>query len=81
MSDAFKPGTGPLTNLNAPVAEQHAARNLFVGAMGYFRNPLAHRRVSIAVPEQAASAILFANELIVIANRHFILRKTKQEQR
>lgn len=61
MREAFKPGVGPLTIQEAPVAEQNAVRDLFCGAIGYYRNPLAHRWIRIDSPQQAASIILFAN--------------------
>ncbi len=75
MSEAFQVNIGPLTLLDAPIAEQKAARDLFTGAMGYFRNPLAHREVGIKESAQAASTILLANELMVTAIRHYMIRK------
>jgi uncharacterized protein (TIGR02391 family) len=70
MSEAFKPNVGPLADNNAPQSEQKALRDLFVGAIGYFKNPLSHRKLGVKVPAQAASAILLANELVAIAHRH-----------
>jgi len=75
MREAFKPDVGPLTDAAVPKAEQVAVRDLFAGAMGYFRNPLAHRKVGIIHATQCASIILFANELIVTARRHKLLHQ------
>lgn len=75
MREAFKPNLGPLSELDAPEAEQLAAANLFSGAIGYFKNPFSHRKVGISDPAQAASLILLANELIVTARRHYTQRQ------
>lgn len=74
MRQAFTPDVGPLTLTDSPKAEQIAVRELFAGAIGYFRNPLAHRDVGIASAAHGASTILVANELMAIATRHHRIR-------
>lgn len=77
MRQAFKPHVGPLADLEAPEAEQIAARELFEGAIGFYRNSFAHREIGLRIPAQAASIILVANELIAVAT---ILHNARQEQ-
>jgi uncharacterized protein (TIGR02391 family) len=74
MRQSFTPDIGPLTLTDSPKAEQIAVRDLFAGAMGYFRNPLAHRDVGITSAAHGASTILVANELMAIATRHHRIR-------
>lgn len=75
MRKAFDPENGPLTDPEATRGEQQGASDLFAGAMGYYRNPLAHGRVGISHAVQAASIILLANELLVVADIHAGLRR------
>jgi uncharacterized protein (TIGR02391 family) len=65
MRDAFGE-TGPLTDKNAVRSEREALSHLFAGVIGYFKNPLSHREIGIDDARQAASRILFANEMIAI---------------
>lgn len=81
MREAFKPNVGPLTDLEATPAEQNAARDLFVGAIGFYRNPFAHRNMGITNPAQAASIILLANELTAVARIHAMSRNSQAADR
>lgn len=72
MEKAFKfapPGSaGPLTDTNLPAAEQRAMRDLFHGAIAFYKNPTSHR----FVPTDAASAaevIQFASQLLRLVDR------------
>jgi uncharacterized protein (TIGR02391 family) len=73
VKEAFKPNEGPLTVKSDPMAEQLAVRDLFVGAVGYYRNPLMHRHLNITDAAKAASMILLANELLATATGHRLL--------
>ncbi|MGX6446471.1 TIGR02391 family protein [Patulibacter sp. S7RM1-6] len=66
---AFKPGEGPLHDASAEGGEQEAAMSLFRGAMGFFRNPVAHRRVDYDDPVEAVEVILFADLLLRMIDR------------
>jgi uncharacterized protein (TIGR02391 family) len=44
---AFNPNTGPLTDLDLPMAEREAFANYLVGAYGFYRNPCSHRDVGV----------------------------------
>jgi len=68
MQKAFGP-TGPLTDEAAPVAEQNRMRELFVGAIGTFKNPSSHRDVDFDDPTEVIDVISFANQLLRIAGR------------
>jgi len=52
-----------------------AASNIFAGAMGYYKNAFSHRIVGLSQAVQAASLILFANQLIAQADLHAKARK------
>src|ERR1017187_8090259 len=73
MHDAFKTAEtkgqsatpGPLTDTQLPTAEQEAMSNLFVGAIGLYKNPQSHRHVPTH-PEDAAEVIVFASQLLRI---------------
>lgn len=67
MQKAFKPG-GPLADPAALKGEQVALMNLFVGAIGYYKNPHSHRNVSIADPVEAVEMIMLASHLLKIVD-------------
>lgn len=68
MAQAFKVGVGPLTDKNVPEAEQLAMVNIFMGAIGLFKNPSSHRHVSFENPSVAAELIAFASFLMRIVD-------------
>jgi uncharacterized protein (TIGR02391 family) len=67
MFKAFAVEDGPLTNKEVVVAEREAMRNLFAGAIGFFKNPVSHRDVKLA-PLEASELIHFANYLLRIVD-------------
>lgn len=68
MRKAFHPDSGPLTDLNALQAERQALSDLFVGAIGSYKNPHSHRDVTINDPEEAAEMIILASHLLKIVD-------------
>jgi uncharacterized protein (TIGR02391 family) len=51
MRKAFDVETGPLTDKTAEPAERQALSDLFVGAIGTYKNPHSHRDVLLSDPE------------------------------
>ena len=67
MREAFHKDKGNLTDTNQPPAEQTAIEHLFVGAIGYCRNPLGHREVNLST-EEAVEMIFLASYLLRIVD-------------
>ena len=55
---------GPLTDTAADGGEQMGARELFAGAIGFFKNPTSHRNVEYHNPTVAAEVVLLADLLM-----------------
>ena len=68
MKKAFGPN-GPLTDKNAPKAEQDRVRELFTGALGAFKNPTSHREVRFDNPAEVIDVLSLANQLLRIVDR------------
>jgi uncharacterized protein (TIGR02391 family) len=68
MRTAFHSETGPLRFPEAEKGEREGMAHLFAGAIATFKNPFSHRAVKISRAVQAASLILFANELLASAH-------------
>ena len=70
MREAFHVDTGPLTDTGQNAAERQALSDLFAGAIGFFKNPGSHRDVPLKDPIDAVELLLFADQLVKIAERH-----------
>lgn len=68
LRNAFNTDNGPLTDQTIDRNERQALGNLFDGAYGYFRNPSAHRNISMDSPEEAMEIILLGNHLMRIVD-------------
>jgi uncharacterized protein (TIGR02391 family) len=69
MRKAFKPGEGPLADLEAEGGEQVATMELFAGAIGAFKNPSSHRTVHFEDAVEAAEVIQTADLLLRLLRR------------
>jgi uncharacterized protein (TIGR02391 family) len=69
MRRAFDPDKGPLRDWDTakPKREREALRNLFVGAIGAYRNPVSHRTAIIELVE-AQDQLLLASHLLRIVD-------------
>lgn len=68
MKNAFKEG-GQLHDESLEAGEAQARMALFWGAIGVYKNPPSHRIVNIEESQEAAEAVLFANNLLRIVSR------------
>lgn len=69
MRKAFHPENGQLTDDTQIPSEKQAISDLFAGAIGSFKNPSSHRDVDFSDPAEVAELIMFADQLIRIAER------------
>ena len=67
MRKAFHQDNGNLTDTDQQSAERIAIEHLFVGAIGYCRNPLGHREVNLS-SEEAVEMIFLASYLLRIVD-------------
>ena len=65
MRKAFHVDSGPLSDPAQLAGEREALANLFVGAIGSYKNPHSHRRVEIDSAE-AQEMVLLASHLLRI---------------
>jgi uncharacterized protein (TIGR02391 family) len=68
MNEAFKPQVGPLSDKKLPEPEQIGLRNLFSGAIAYYKNPGSHRHFPTD-PLEVVEALFFASLLLRIVDR------------
>lgn len=68
MQEAFRTG-GPLADTSAEAGEQVATMQLFMGAIGAFKNPASHRTVHFDDPTEAAEVVQLADLLLRILGR------------
>jgi uncharacterized protein (TIGR02391 family) len=64
MREAFNPTSGTLTNMALPISERERLADLFVGAIGFFKNPLSHRKVGNTDPAPVIEELMFASRLL-----------------
>jgi uncharacterized protein (TIGR02391 family) len=69
MREAFKPGSGALTDSSSDGGEQVAMMELFAGAIGTFKNPVSHRPVDYDDPAEAAEVVLLADLVMRLLDR------------
>jgi uncharacterized protein (TIGR02391 family) len=69
MQRAFAPEGGPLTDADADGGERVAILNLFVGAIGTFKNPASHRTVAYDDATEASEVVLLADLLMRLLDR------------
>jgi uncharacterized protein (TIGR02391 family) len=68
MRKAFHEKTGPLSDQNLPKAEREGFAHLFAGAIGAFKNPHSHRKVTIDDLREAQRQVLEASHLLYIVD-------------
>jgi uncharacterized protein (TIGR02391 family) len=68
MRKAFSTTNGPLTDQMQPEAEREALANLFVGAVGSYKNPHSHRTVTISEAAEAQEMVVMASHLLRIVD-------------
>lgn len=68
MRKAFDKSSGPLSDMSQPEGEREALANLFVGAIGSYKNPHSHRTVTINDPTEAQEMVIFASHLLRIVD-------------
>lgn len=66
---AFHEMTGPLTDMKAPTSERSALSHLVAGALGSYKNPHSHRKVSLDANEAIEMIILSSHLLKIIDGR------------
>jgi uncharacterized protein (TIGR02391 family) len=68
MRRAFDANNGPLADKAIPVPEREALAHIFVGAIGYYKNPQSHRIAKIASQSRAQEMVLIASHLLYIVD-------------
>ena len=68
MRKAFNPTNGPLAAPELPMAEREGLCNLFVGAIGSYKNPHSHRTVTISDQLEAQEMVSLASHLLRIVD-------------
>ena len=68
MRKAFHEKTGPLTDPTLPKAERGSFAHLFAGAIGAYKNPHSHRKVTIDDLREAQRQVLQASHLLHIVD-------------
>ncbi|MBZ5532074.1 MAG: TIGR02391 family protein [Acidobacteriia bacterium] len=69
MRKAFDVSAGPLTDASQLPAEREALSNLFAGAIGSYKNPHSHRKVTIDAEEAIEMFILSSHLLRIYSSQ------------
>jgi uncharacterized protein (TIGR02391 family) len=77
MRNAFHEQTGPLTDASLPKAERESFAHLFAGAIGAYKNPHSHRKVTIDDLREAQRQVLLASHLLYIVDAAIARRSKK----
>ena len=64
MRKVFHEKTGPLTDRTLPKAERESFAHLFAGAIGAYKNPHSHRKVTMDDLREAQRQVLLASHLL-----------------
>jgi hypothetical protein len=65
---SFHEQTGPLTDQSLPKAERESFAHLFAGAIGAYKNPHSHRKVTIDSLREAQCQVLQDLDLLPISS-------------
>ena len=68
MRQAFRPGTGRLTDILTHLGEQEAIMHFFAGAIGSFKNPASHRANTVKSTNDAVSLVQLADFMLRIVD-------------
>ncbi len=66
MREAFNEEKGPLRDQSLPKAERKSLEHLFAGAIGAFKNPLSHRKVTTDFQEVQRQVLLASHLLYLV---------------
>lgn len=64
-------GNGALSDKTAPAAERDALSSMMAGAIGSYKNPHSHRKVTVDA-EEAAEILVLASHLLKIVNKRWV---------
>ena len=78
MMKAFNPENGLLTDPDEVPAERESLLQLFMGAIGRFKNPANHREVNIANPAEAVEMLQLAGLLMRLASARGTSRRGRE---
>lgn len=76
IDKAFDKTSGPLTDMNVPESEREAARFLFRGAIGRYKNPHSHRSVPISDSAEVIELLILASHLLRIVEQRVGARES-----
>jgi hypothetical protein len=68
MRKAFNSNTGPLTDHSLPEPERKGYEHMFAGAIGAFKNPHSHRKVTMNDMRVALDQVFLASHLLRIVD-------------